>query len=262
MKTILIVITTCLILNLQVNAEEYFSEIYLPGSDDSGTFVNILDNDNILTGSININKVQDENIYSEIIPHHKLFFGNVSVYKDKTSFSTIRSEDDLGVKLSGGSGILSYSAGIYNINNTGAWASFNPLHFFPETGKLEMGGGIFTNRLGLEDITNQKNTFNLFTGYKFKRFSTRGDFIRKDYTYHDDRYYNNWIFSNKFDLTKNLSLKAGYKEYEETKSMVNDFGVEYSIGNVKLEVDTSLIKYRDNNARDSRRFGVRTRYLF
>ncbi len=252
-----------LFLTFPVAAQEDFSEIHLPQSRESDTFLNVLENDQpVLTGTINVNNVQDENLYAEIVPYHRLYFGNVSIYEEQTSFSNIKSPTDVGIKIQGGNGLINYSTGIYNIQKSGAWASVNPLHHLPEAGKLDIGTGFYTNRLGIENETEQVNSLNLFTGYKFKRFSTRGEFIRKDYTFYDDEFYDIWKFSNRLKITENLSLKAGYREYEQTNSMVNDYGVEYSLGNIKLELETSLIKYFDNPENDSERFQVKTRYAF
>lgn len=256
-------IAICLFLNLQVKAQPNFTEIYLPDPSESETYVNNLsDKKTVLSGSIGINKVQDENLYSEIIPHHKLYFGNVSVYEDKTSFSTIQNEKDVGIKLRGGGGLLNYSTGIYNIEKAGAWASVNPLHFVPEAGRFDIGGGFFTNRLGVEDETNQENTLSFFTGYKFKRFSTRGEFRRINHPYSEDIYYDSWHLTNKLGITKNLRLKAGFEEYEQTNAFSKDFGVEYNIGNLQIELETSIIRYQSEEDRDSERFGFNTKYSF
>lgn len=240
-------------LSLPVMAQEEFSDITIDKTSDYAAFLDVY----------SVKEHQpDENIYSDIIPHHKLFFGQVSVYEDKTSYRNIDSASDIGVKISGGRGFLNYSAGVYNINQAGGWASINLFDAIPEAGKLQLGSGVFTNTLATEAETNRQNSYNIFTDYKFKRYSTRAEFIRQDYTFYDDMYYDSWHFTNKYQLSSNLSLKAAVKEYEQTKSIVNDFGVEYSLGNIKLELDTSIIKYKENTFQDSQRFEFTTRYSF
>jgi len=247
------------VLSLPAIAQRDFSEIHLPQPDKSGGFSNVLnDSRTVLTGTINVNEARDENIYSEIIPNHRLYFGKVRLYEDRTSFSDIQGHNDLGVKIQGGSGLINYSTGIYNINQAGGWVSINPLHHLPEAGKLDMGGGFYTNRLGVEDETEHVNSLTLFTGYKFSRFSTRGELIRKDYAYYDDEYYDIWKISNKLRLTKNLSLKAGYREYEQTNLMVNDYGVEYSYNKLKGYFRTA-VKIRKGQALPA--FRILTRQL-
>ena len=224
------------------------------------------------------------NVSTEIIPDHKIYFGQARITEDNSPslalFDTIEnkynlnkfgSADDIDLKISKNSGFLDYSAGVYNLNKknavSGGYTTFKPLHALPQTGNLEIGGGYFTNQTTAKNKTAQENTYSVFTGYKFKRFSTKSEFLRKDYAYNDGQYSDSLHFSNKFAFTKNLNLTAGYQLFKETKSTVNDVGLEYSIDsanikNFKLELNASFIQYQEKDSQNSQRLGIKTKYSF
>jgi len=235
-------------------------------------------------------KISDFNISTEIIPHHKLYFGQVGIsdknssslaifdeLDDQYNLAKLQSVEDVDLKIEKDSGLINYSVGIYNLNNTetelrknksisGGLASFKPFHQYSKAGELQVGGGYFTNQHSIKNELDREDAYSIFSGYKFSRFSLRGEFLRKNSVFYEGQYSDSWHFTNKFAVTKNLDFKTGFKQFEETGSTINDVGFEYAPffkdNRLKFELNASFIKLQENSTKDSRRLNIKIKYSF
>ncbi len=241
-------------------------------------------------------KISNFNLSTDILPYHKLYFGQASLddpfsgslaifdaVEDKYNLGSFRSMEDIDFKLSKQNGFLNYSAGAYNFNKsssqrspasttpiTGGYAAINPFYSSTGSGNLQLGGGYFTNRYAVENDLNREDTYSLFTGYRFSRLAIKGEFLRENRGLYDTQISDSWHFSNKFTLTDYLSIKAGFKQYQETDSTESNFGFEYSFKqtplinseHLRLELDASVRRGEQWGNTDSERFGIKTKYSF
>lgn len=259
---------------------------------DFNTEVSVTDLNNHSNIPAEVNKL---NFSTDILPGHKLYFGQTTLY-EKSSPSLVifdkiereyklknfESAEDIDLKLSGNKGFLNYSAGAYNINKTGSvdrwdketsvaggYASLNPLYPLSGIGDLQMGGGYFTNEYAINSESDKENTYSIFTGYKFDRFSVRGEFLREQNSLYDTQISDSWHLLNKFAVSDTFSFKTGFKQYEERNSTESNIGFEYSFKetpfidneNLKLEFDATFRRGEQWENGDSERFGIKTKYL-
>ncbi len=236
------------------------------------------------------------NVSTNILPYHKIYFGQASLsdgssgslaifdtMKNQYNLNSFESAEDIDLKLTREKGFINYSAGAYNINKkttkkglikkssvAGGYASINPLYNLGKLGDFEVGGGYFTNQYAIEDKLDRENAYSVFTGYKFSRFTVRGEFLREKSGEDELQSSDSWHFSNKFSLTDTFKLKTGFKAYKDTDSTESKVGFEYNFKDapiienehLKLEFDATYRRGQEWGFNDSERFGIMTRYQF
>lgn len=234
-------------------------------------------------------EISDFNISTEIIPSHKIQFGQTSLARESEEtplaiFETVEnryeldkfeSMEDIDIKLIKEKGFLNYSAGAYNLNKTssslnrssltndlyressiaGGHAAINPLQPFSDIGNLQMGGGYFTNQHAVDDIFNKEDIYSVFTGYKIDRFLIRGEYLRKKTGLSDGQISDSWHLLNKFALTDTLNFTTGFKNYNSTNSTESNVGFEYSFKETPIIKNENLKLEFDASFRSGEEWG-------
>ncbi len=241
-------------------------------------------------------EISNFNVSTNILPYHKLYFGQTSLndgscsplaifdmMEEQYKLGNFESVEDIDLKISKNRGILNYSAGAYNLNKTGSekdlirqtsvaggHASINPFYKLKGLEDVQIGGGYFTNQHSVKNESDKENAYSVFTEYKFNRFSVRGEFLRKRSGLYNEQISDSWHFSNKFVLTDTLNFKTEFKRFEETDSLESNVIFEYSFKevpiveneNFKLEFDASFRRSKEWGSNDRERFGIKTKYQF
>lgn len=178
--------------------------------------------------------------------------------------------NDLGVRLSGNLNKFDYLLGAYNFDKMfssnqglarGGVVSVKPFENSRFLNSFRVGGAYYE-----KEIDNQaKNTYGAFSSYKWKNIGFRSEVSRSLLT--GDIYVDNWNFMPEWYISKNLTLRAKHKQYADYDAYVDEFMLDYALGdkipklnNVNFQLKTSKTRDLDNS--NSQKYGFSIKFNF
>jgi hypothetical protein len=160
---------------------------------------------------------------------HHLSIGNARLSNSNGSLISFMEDaeyaygvNDVGMKLYGNIRKVDYSIGAYNFDNAifesnqnlskGIVLSYNPFEHNKFLSSLKIGTGYY----GKEINNENKNTYGLFSSYKYKRLGLRSEYSRNFVD--DNVFVDNWNVIPEVYLTKNLTFRAKHKQWAEQQA--------------------------------------------
>lgn len=245
-------------------------------------------NGTITSGTTKNGMLDDMYISTDIIPHHNVYLGQTRIpigYEgpmspldvetiDKSQISRNFSDTlDLGVKAKGNWDFFEYSIGAYNgsgLNkkdtNSGmdiaSWAVIKPLYKSPQLGSLELGGGYDIGK----NTSFNHNTTSFYSGYKYKKYSLRGEYAFSDGYLTSGTKSRGWYIHNAYSLTNKLQLVGRFDTFDPNTKSYGNTNTEYTLGSNYLVKDNVMLMagyvFVHNKSGNSNRIEALTQVLF
>ncbi len=237
----------------------------------------------------------DAYVTTNVLDNHQLLFGQSRVpigkegttnvpdldfiYRSQiaTQFSDFR---DVGVKITGDYGFVTYDAGVFNGNlrNTadnnddltyGARVQFNPLINRSDKGELNIGGGYFIGRDNRSiDLSGPNGkTLSLFGSYKINKYEASVEFGRRDNYLQEGRNADGIVLSNTYYINDKTQLLARYDRFDPDTSAGDDrrnryvAGVNYYFAK-HLKLMANFVHEQRKAQKDAQQLVFQTQYRF